>query len=137
MQRVFVLAAMLWLAAFGMAHAQVTPQVTSQATPQVAPPGTAQPVPGGFVAATPGATPGAAATTLPGTNPGTTRVLNVQIRPPCSTPGGFIGGFAAAPCPTDPLNLPTAMLSSAGSAASVLSATTSGSRDSSFGFGAS
>jgi hypothetical protein len=128
MQRMFLLAAMLWLVAFGMARAQVTPQASSQATPQV--------IPGGS-AVTPGVTPGDAATTPPGTTPGVTSTSAVHIQPPCSTRSGFVGGFAAAPCPSDPLNLPTATLSSAGSAAGVFGGSTGGPGVSLFGFGAS
>jgi hypothetical protein len=117
MERIFILATIIWLGGFGMPHAQTNPGLTPAATPGAIPGTTAGATPG---VATPGPTGSAA-----------TSGARVQLRPPCfissiSTSISTGGAATAAPCNSDPLTLPTATLPSAGAATGAAGGSTSG-----------
>jgi hypothetical protein len=113
MERILILATIVWLGGLGMVHAQTTPDATPLATPAVTPGTTAGANPG---VATPGVT-GLA------TTPGAT----VQLRPPCFISSISTGGATtAASCASDPLTLPTATLPSAGATTGAAGGSTSG-----------
>lgn len=96
MERLFILATILWLSGFEIVHAQVAP-------------GT---IPGSNPRATIGTNVGInSAATSAATNAAAGSNATVRVLPPCASPTTD-GTPPNEPCVSDPLNLPTATLSS-------------------------